>query len=571
MWNPGDPFPVREMIVPAHDLRDPEVFPTALFFEDLSDPQQPKYCIGPEAARLEQTAPQAFVSDLKRWIGAPEARSYRLVTDKSGEHTRRFHVEELILLYLKRLIQRTEVLLRKHRITRFGVSYPARFNPERRAAFAEIVRRLCDDARDDPELSEFEAMEFDIDEANAVAIDFAFDKQSKAELARVVSPERPAFVAASFDWGGGSLDTALLRFTVADGDLSYPIFQSEYLGIGGDERFGGDNMTIAVMEVLRDRIREQLGAAGAALVDRIPPPDEQNQAPRQEAMAFRALWTAAEQIKIHQSRRARDEMSGAELPLQEVLAKQLVEGLAADQPAAAEELQKAIACGDLVIDLSEVYDHRIRRDMYREGRYTIRERLAEGADELCRFAQRRGEDIHFVVLGGSACRLPLVADLFRERLPQARIIYDPRRTKFRVAYGLARYLHVGGHPHTLARSREYTSAQIGLLHRGSGDFLPIIPNCSPIDAPDVWHPLQIDQQPQRVARLVDGSRKLPIYREEHGHNPRLLGWFDLSDISIPGSAQGAIRLLGGELAQELRLSAGDETIGLFPLTPVAPP
>jgi molecular chaperone DnaK (HSP70) len=576
LWNPGDPFPLREMIVPAHDLRNPEAFPTAIFFEDLSDRDNPKYKIGLEAALWEQSAPHAYVSDLKRYIGAPEARSYRLVGDASGEkeNSPRFHIDELILLYLKQLIQRAEVLLRKHWITRFGVSYPARFNAERRAAFAEIVRKLCERSQSDPELSPLEAVEFDVDEANAVAIGFVFDEQmQREELARLVCPQRPSFVTASFDWGGGSLDTALLRFTVEDGDLGWPLFRSEYLGIGGDERFGGDNMTIAVMEVLCDRLRRRLGPAGAALLDRIPAPDEQTQAPRREALAFRALWTAAEEIKIHQSRRLRDEPSAADQRIQNVLTIHLVHGLAAAHPDAAETIRQGIAAGDFLIDLADVYDHKIRRDMYREGGYTIRQRLAEGADELCRFAERRGEEIDFVVLGGSACRLPLVADLFRDRLPQARIIYDPRRTKFRVAYGLARYLHVlqGDDPHELARSREYTSAEIGLWRHGSGRFLPIIPNCSPINAPELWHPIQINNQPQRITKLIGVNRRLTIYREDHTHAPRVLGWFDLTQAAIPEAAQGALRLLGSESHQELRLTVGEETVGLFPLVPGAPP
>jgi molecular chaperone DnaK (HSP70) len=576
LWNPGDPFPVRELIVPAHDLRDPEAFPTALFFEDLSDPENPKYRIGREAAHLAPSAPQAFVTDLKRYIGAPEARSYRLVGDRSGERddAPRFHIDELVLLYLKQMIQRAEVLLRKHRITRFGVSYPARFNPERRAAFAEIIRKLCGRSQTDPELSPLTAVDFDIDEANAVAIGFVFDKQmQREELSRLVCPERPSFIAASFDWGGGSLDTALLRFTVQDGDLGWPLFQSEYLGIGGDERFGGDNMTIAVMEVLQERLRRKLGAASAELLDRIPAPDEQTQAPRREALAFRALWSAAEEIKIHQSRRLRDEPDVTDQRLKDALTEHLVRGLAAEHPTAAESIKQSIAGGDFLIDLAEVYDHSIRRDMYREGGYTIRQRLSEGADELCRFAERRREEIDFVVLGGSACRLPLVADLFRDRLPRARIIYDPRRTKFRVAYGLARYLHVleGDEPHELARSREYTSAEIGLWRHGEGEFLPIIPNCSPIHAPDLWHLIQINKQPQRMTRIIGRSKKLVLYREEHAHAPRVLGWFDLSQADIPQAAQGALRLLGSELEQELRLAVGEEIIGHHRLIPGPPP
>ncbi len=614
-WHPGEPFPLREPIVPTHDLRDPEAFPTVIFFEDLSLPERPVYSIGHEAAERGRSAPHALVSDLKRWIGAAEKSAYRMVSDESGEHTHRFDLETLIHLYLARLIERTETILRKHHVKTFGVSYPSRFSPERRAAFQRIVERFCEQSAGRYQLQALQSTQSDIDEANAVAVGFVFEPDvQQRELPQVVNADQPSFVVASFDLGGGSLDTALLRFTVADGNLDWPAFESEYLGIGGDERFGGDNVTVAVLELLLQRLRDNLDGKAAGLLERIPAPDEIHFAAREPAMNYHALRTAAEAIKIHQSRCARHAMealaaaaAGKAAPggarrtasessredeqrIKDILQVQL-RGLTLDSDARS-AIQEGIERGDFLIDLEEIYDHPIQRDMLGEGGYTVRQRIGEGVDELCDFARRRNAQIDFVVLGGSGCRLPLVEQVFRERLPHTRLIHDLQRTKFRVAYGLARYLHAqeasDAEMHRFARSRDYTSEEIGLVQHGANRFLPIVPNCSPVNNPALWHVLRGGSGPLPLSRILGRNRALVIYRQEHGRDDRPLGWFDLNEPAqpptgedttylaqlpdpVPANAVGEVRLVGSESEQELRVLADGAYYGCWRLKSGLPP
>jgi hypothetical protein len=214
----------------------------------------------------------------------------------------------------------------------------------------------------------------------------------------------------------------------------------------------------------------------------------------------------------------------------------------------------------------------------------------------------------------------LVRQVLSEKLPQTRIVYDPDRTKCRVAFGLARYLDVSaGSDHHLARSRDYTSDAIGVRIEGTGQFLQVIPNCSRVNDPDVWYRVETasnDSQDSTTAGAsatvgpADGGggsstptaeqerrpfplgrlpRKVVLYRQEDVPRDNPLGWF-WADVSAespaaPGTAAAAppdpfplpknacaeLRLMGSERQIELRIVAGDRIYGPWPMKRGAPP
>ena len=313
--NKSDTPWLREDIVAAHDLSKPESFPTALFIHRISmtNVLDSEYEIGSAAtAEMEKYSESnnsygAFVSDLKRWIG--DSEHAKPVIDLHGNH-RSFDVKSLIIMYLWRIIERAEAILRRYTIQGICVSHPSKYSLKRREAFSMILESLCDevtrarqiplslvrDEKADP------ARYQDIDEANAVAVGSVFDDETRDTLRKMVSPERSSFTIASFDLGGGSLDTALIQFEVRKGLIAVPRYTTSYLGIGGDDAFGGDHVTFVVFDLLKKRIWHALNTAGLpadSCLSCIPSPLGKDGQDPERRRNYDVLWDVAEHVKIY--------------------------------------------------------------------------------------------------------------------------------------------------------------------------------------------------------------------------------------------------------------------------------
>jgi hypothetical protein len=608
-------IPSQAGILTVHDLSRPDVFPTALFFEDITDRNNPIYMIGREALALGQQHPEALVTDLKRWIGDTGANRQRMVSDRKGNFVK-FEIERLVQLFLLRLIEKAEAVLREYRIRSIGLSYPAKFGPQKRASLERIVRGLC--VQRDLESPRFELAPggLDVDEANAVAIGCIFDsKIRERELKHVVSPEHPSFVIAAIDLGGGSLDTALLEFEFQGGQLSNEI-QSRYLGIGGDDAFGGDIVTLALMELLSAKLRQLLQAAGVSTSEwrrSVPLPSEHGNATGLQRRNFDALWSAAEEMKLFlctierslkdDSPDAPPDESESHKRLVNVLQSQLVGRLDLTHQAGrqaqsvrgnmTELLEQAINDNSLLVDLNTIYSHPIASDFNGRGGYTVKERLTKCLDELEEFCApcRRGNGPHrpkvevdVVLLCGAGCGLPLVEQSVRERdgLKNCRVIHDHENAKRLVSFGLVRYLDVHGQ-HPFAKSSDYTNDALGLLEPGFHSFIEIVPACSEVLTPahqsfpltdEAGRPIPLKRYANngrlrlyRLALSVPVSVGFFNFREPptappHGELPA-----DLAISDVLHRTEGSLRLVGSEIDIELDLSIDGARVGTWRLTP----
>ena len=575
LWTEPD-----DIAIPVHDLRQPERFPTAIFFEDLEDPNNPKYVIGHQAFDLGNANPAGLVTDLKRWIGKQKKR---VVKDT---HNRRhtYSVEKLIQLYIRKMIEEAENLIRRHSVTQIGVSYPSNFSPKRREEFQQIIADMCSQIEQDSgqEITAFDAA---ADEANCVAIGFVLQLNLSEEN---VFPDyqagaTPEFVVASFDLGGGSMDTALLRFRLTAGNLKFPLYESEYLGIGGLENFGGDNATIAVMEILKKRLAKQIyGSEEAARHSENPLPTPMDQEDELNKRLFDDLWAAAEAIKIHQSTHHDDPATEETKKDLENLLTARLERLSRSHfipegVSGPEVFQKWLSAEDYLIPMEEIYGHSIECDLTGLGGYTVREKIEKGVDEVLGFASKKGVPVRFVVLGGSGSRLPIVKNTFEQQLkernmPDCKVVVDPTRTKYRVAYGLCSFIDLDPNGtqrgHSLVRSRDYTSAALGLLLRGRREFVEIVPNCSPVEAPDTWYEFKYEEDDIPLALCLEGHRVNLHRRDSAGYHEH--GSFDLSETSegselftalpipSPLDALGSVHLLGSEFNLELKIHSDHE-------------
>jgi hypothetical protein len=361
-----------------------------------------------------------------------------------------------------------------------------------------------------------------------------------------LGPEK-TFLVASFDFGGGSIDSALLRFRSLSDVL--PQFQSAHLSLGGDETFGGDNVTTAVGLLVLQRLRTLLQdrADGPPLSFPIAEGDEgpaegtdrwsNGQHLRALAEVLKRLlcspgWPTADAraAGAHEGDRLRTAVA-------EFCGRaRLRAGDGSRAPAGAtlvEPLDEALR----TITLEQVYGLRIVLDADQDLSYSVAERVRKAVLQLKEFSAKARQDPQnagpfFVVLAGAACRLPLVRDLIREELGDAVVIGDPRseeraRPKSKVASGLALYLDFPpGRVERLSRAGHYTHGAI-IWKAGGGVFVTWVPSCFPLRS---GHRHTLPGIGLRLCLLA--GRKVEVYHE--AFRPELIGTFDLSRPASEG-------------------------------------
>jgi hypothetical protein len=429
VWNSDARAAPDKQVVPVLVDPHPERFPSVMFFHDVSDPANPQYVVGPEAARLGASLPTAMVSGLKRLIGRREQDgSWRKIhiCDRHGNHVP-YDVPTLVKLAFRDLLRQCEDRLQE-KIELLCFSFPANFDDERLYAYKEIVASLAHHlaCENPPRRLEFAPPK--IDEASAVTLGFVLDPKTQTDLIeKLLTPERPWIVVASFDVGGGTVDTALIRvqFSAFRGGIRWARFETDYLGFGGDRDFGGDNVTVAVFEELYDQLLQLLGgapvgpaadsateaAAGTvpdavadAMADILGGAEATAQGAcplvplarsgaRASAVArtnFDALWSAAEQVKFHlcnpERTQAEDAALGAKLTMElnrlcGLFGDQGDERALFDDAAIRARLDAAIRDRSLLrtLTLQQVYDHCNQIDLG-----DVRGVLDEGVQKLRR-------------------------------------------------------------------------------------------------------------------------------------------------------------------------------------------
>lgn len=580
MFNPGPPLRLSQQkypIVAAHDLEDRRGWPTALFFNDLSDPKSPSYVIGDEAVRAAQfQRRRLLVSDLKRWL-ADAHQIHRTVEDAYGNrHT--FKVRTLICLYLEKLIQAAQLTLRKGWIKRVGLTCPARFTARQRRALNEVLEELSERSRQGNTPVPLEFVPLEIDEATALAIGAVFDPEFAPALRRTVDPENPSpsILVASFDLGGGSLDTGLHQIKLRDYHPDLPfLVEWRHLGRGGDERFGGDNVTAAVYEILIDRLKNWLASRNVPSAKKwlaqIPSLDRVH---RQTVdplslQNYHILWLSSEIIKLHL---AVNDIKEANNQFYERTRQELrdiwMNGLHIPRDVAGleSELQEFLESDQLPDSIDQICDHALRLDMWGTHGKSARERIEAAIDELIYLAKRNGGKIDFVILGGAGSRLPIVRQLWHQRLNELlqvdakdRIWFTPESVKSSVAFGLSRYLDVQHlyrvKEHSFDSSFNLVNAPLGVLIPGFNSFIEVVPNGSRVDRTEDEYPIWINS---RYITLDKLGNPIKLWRRTL-RGDVCLGHFELPPPLTSSDKVGILRFAGAEKDVELWVYTYDKS------------
>jgi hypothetical protein len=561
---------------PVLGFPNPEQFPTALCFIDAS---RQHYRIGTEAVLRGGSRGDSLFRGLKRALARGDA---------TGRHSHSY--VDLITKYLDQVLRECQ---RNSRgiATRVVLSYPANFSPRAIAQLNAVIKKLEETWK-----TEYTALrdsiqfeELNADEATAVVLGFVLDRaqvdREEGIIARLLREGKNPFYVASFDFGGGSTDLALIRFTLRGDPGDALDYESKFLGIDGNEFFGGDNVTVAVYELLWLRIEAALNPPEAPRRVSIPRAsmDESyfltGEGARWENT--RLLWDLAEELKRYLcsprgDQESRERLENALVPLLnglqlQELAQNSSRTMRIDD-AQRQALEKALRAEvPLGITLEHIYDHAIQeKDFHGTKGYTVRKQIEACVEKLRNFLKRARqrqvapskeenavpEAPDVIVLAGASCRLPLARQMLAAAFPDvaarpapkpapagaperaqkaARTHYyeDAEHAKSKVAFGLVRYLYLldRGRGRELKRACDYTHADLVWCEDLWTNRL-WVPSCSELDGKE-WYPLLHVRFRGCWRPAPDGHRIVEVHRESYPV-PELLGWFDLDGPTVAG-------------------------------------
>ncbi len=541
---------------------DPETFPTALCF---TDPARREFEIGTEAVQRGGIQEGMLVRGLKRELAR------RRTADEPEKHaffwkgqTFRFSRDELIGLFLEEVLRECERKLRRT-VTHMGLSYPANFGARSIAQLDKAIDRLRKTWVDEYPDEEIRFEKLDADEATAVALGFVLDRQQFDSIIwpRLILEGRNPFLVVSFDFGGGSIDCALIRFrSLGEHEHDALAYASEPLGIGGDEFFGGDNVTVATYEILCDRLEAVLNPQRGGRRVTLPLADlGRSRFLTGSGVGWentRRIWEAAEVLKRLACRPGPVEEPRAANALESLISTLRGEielggsvktVLLLTDPESEKALKEAIRSRSLLVPLESkdnpsdsIYDHKIRLDFHGHSNYTVRSRISRCVEKIRTFLAgqvRKGsgaapddkpvpEGPDVIILAGAGCRVPLAPLLLEKTFPMSLLVQDEAHAKSKVAYGLLRYLDLQSQAEDrvadLGMARDYSHSEIVWCESLFDRPHPWIPSCSPLNGPE-WYPLKNI----KLARCWKSNKDRTItVARDTAPAPEILGSFDLN-------------------------------------------
>ncbi len=407
--------------------------PSVVFFEDLSDPERPKFCVGNAAlAQAKLRGERSLVRSFKRRIGLDRREP---VIDPLGRAAT-YLPDDLARFFLGEVLREVKEVLDRRgapiEVDRVFFTHPVLFSPrqlERLAAvFASVGARSAEPA---------------LDEASAGAVRaihaWATEEHRALEAARAPWPPARTEHVLNYDFGGGTIDIALLEVTV---DHAARIVESTPVGVTGLYRFGGEDITVLVRRMITQMIERKMRRRHPRF--RLPTGD-----PAREPALYQIvrennarLGFLAEKAKIEVLRKGTytirptdpdldqlsvDKGAGAGFERVDAVRRPLFDGLGEA------EAQIVLARSDL----ERLIEPRIRESADRA--YNLWRACCANEDGTVRALDR-------VLLTGRSSSIPLVARVLAERLGVAsdRIFHDPASAKEVVAQGACYHREMAG-------------------------------------------------------------------------------------------------------------------------------
>lgn len=394
------PFALTLDTVEPGSQSDTRIIPSVLFFQEDGT-----VLAGREALNEAAIRPNNAVTSIKRVLG----RNHKVKL--AG---REYSATELTSKVIEQLILRTEdslFELGEYKTPRRAVvTVPVEFYDNQRRALLEA----CEMAGLETHTSSHQGIV--IDEAHAAALYYL---SRKVQIAEVDKPERLLI----FDFGGGTLDCALIEIESIDGKILF-----KTLAPGGDPRLGGEDIDWALVGLLADKTREvhaefDLNCLG----------DEQKfghnyRTPVLAEAAYRTrarFKRQAEAAKI-----SLVDSSAVELSLQPLLRL------------GATPLEPFILNGQRLASC----DVTLTKEELENAITPFLQRAAEVVVTVCQRANLLPEEVHTILHVGRTSLLPMVREHINALLPNAQDRSDLVMPKLCVALGAAFWGYIKDQP-----------------------------------------------------------------------------------------------------------------------------
>ena len=257
------------------------------------------------------------------------------------------------------------------------------------------------------------------DEACSVAIEYC----NSIKLKISDGPQ----ILVVYDFGGGTIDSAVIKI-FHDGEK----FCSRLIGISGTHQFGGDDITNAIVQLVREKIFKIDPKVYIPVFDESNNKDSTDIGKKNRARLFDIMEKHKKDFKTSEDK---------EIPIS--FLRCLTQIKSEDGKSEYEHLFKdgtvptTLQKSNLQFFPSEIYDWEIGQ---KNSALKIRQIIQRSVDDLQNICDIENVKPSKIILAGQGCNLPLVRDIFNKRFPGL-IDFDKDKSKTRLSVGLSHFLN----------------------------------------------------------------------------------------------------------------------------------
>lgn len=255
----------------------PEIMPSTIIYH--TQPKNGKVChVGYDAEtdRTSEIDGPYYISSVKRWLGYEWGRYF--------PDNQNLQPCDVVADILKHIIEQAEryldTITTQSKVKKCIVTYPTMFPHEQRADLRRAFEKI---GIDDVIL---------IDEGSAASIATVFQRR--------VKDTSKGYRMLVYDFGGGTIDIVLSQVTNNDGEIRF-----EPLASAGNPRYGGEDVTHAIVEVILEKLKTKIRSVNPNLSFKIPyfdprktpEPSEKTSIDRARQNNLSILYSQAEKMK----------------------------------------------------------------------------------------------------------------------------------------------------------------------------------------------------------------------------------------------------------------------------------
>lgn len=285
VYNPETMTEPKPLKLDRIGIEDSSSVPSVILYRQLLDDNVRHVLVGRDANARFATpgTEESLIASIKREVGQEKPRMIRYYDDP--DLTSHLKPEEIAQDIINEVLAEVEQTL-KYKVKTCAISHPVQYVHRRIDALERAFKQAG------------VAIDEKLTEPLAAALDYVFRHEDTAQK---------SYKLMVFDFGGGTTDIAYLQVTVQKAENgTHNIIVPLLLGSDGDRRFGGDDVTTAVMQyfggICQEEVMKKLGPGVEVILDldQIREIADHN-ARRMALLSYRALLQAAEDAKIYVS------------------------------------------------------------------------------------------------------------------------------------------------------------------------------------------------------------------------------------------------------------------------------